>query len=212
MANVNVTLNGRPFRATARNVQVELEKSLSAEISRVVDSSLRRTIQQAADQTMNRVFRFIQSQMVGGENFQFSQFTSQIPQPGWAPYSRSYRYAKRSKTGHLRWFLLTGKLASEMGSYSPDQVLREIGSTRIRLSKDRSGMVKTITASVAPNVRITSRRMEAQFGFISRLSRYKLANPASPGGKAYRSLIGPAFLYFARFRIPLAIRSALRGV
>lgn len=198
----NLTRNGRPAHAYARYVKEEVSDIIQTKLLNESTKLVRRRVGKEVDKTMGQAFRFAASQMQGGSNFSFGPLRRETGY--WKPYNSKYATTKKSHVGHLRWFSLTGELAKEFQAITVAEVNAMLGSTRVRVSRDK----KTFTITPVPNVRITKFDFEKELhaaGVLNDESLVKLENRV----KSYRPMIGPVFIYFMRQRIPAAIRRAL---
>jgi hypothetical protein len=165
---------------------------------------VRVVIQEQLDLELSRMFKFISSQMLGGSNFAILK--PYLPQP-WKTYSKEYAKQKNKVAGHLRWFSLTDKLATQLAGVSERRLRAQMGKAKITISRDRT----VLTARMAPHLRLSLNNMEDQFassGLISKKSLIKLKGRS----KNYRALIGPVFEYFMRNRLPQQLRKTIRGL
>lgn len=164
--------------------------------------NVRRVLGLEIDREMTKLFRFLSSQMQGGSNF--SILNPYLPRR-WTKYTKDYSKKKTAQVGHLRWFNLTGELASELRGVSETRFLRGIGQTRVSITRDRS----RIQARIAPKLVLRRNDLETDLygrGLLSRSSWVKLLGKKN----RYRALMGPAFQYFIQQRIPAVLRRVLR--
>ena len=191
--------------------------TLSAQLKDIFqDIATRRTAEQinqrvnkAIDREISKVFQRLAIAIVNND---FSEIQPYLPSP-WKPYARGtqkrprYRERKLREKGHLDWFKYgrpddDEQLMTEFYRLAPSRVLNTIGQTRAQVSSNK----RKITITIAPNVNVVGTNMERQlYGLLTEKAERKLQNRR----KAYRSLIGPEFLFMLAERIPALVQRSL---
>lgn len=180
-------------------------------LARKVVGQVEERVNKAVDREISKVFQRIARDIFAND---FVGIESYLPSP-WKDYASDYAERKEKDVGHLNWFLYgkrrnkAGKvfrrdplLANYLAGISPAKVLNRLGETQAKVSKDN----KKITITVAPNVSIIDSEMEKKFSTV--ITPRQMAKLKNRRG-AYRSLVGPEFLFMLNERIPQLVERSL---
>ena len=189
-----------PGRGNIRNLSADFSKLVLRRAQERAAEDIRRVVGREVDRTMHAAFQYMANQMRGGTNFQAAAFTKYLPYP-WKPLNKRYTQEK----GNKKFFYKTGDLASELRGITLNEAVAHLGATRVSIA--RNG--KRIDVEIVPDARIVKVGFEQQLsGMLDEATLDKLENRRDN----YRALFGPVFEYFARERVPTAIRKAIGGI
>lgn len=189
-----------PGRGNIRNLGADFSKLVLRRAQERAAEDIRRVVGREVDRVMASVFQYMANQMRAGTNFQAAGFKKYLPY-AWKPLDKRYVAEK----GNRKFFLNTGELQAEFRGITANEFTAHLGATRVSIA--RSG--KRIDVEIVPDARIVKIGFEQQLsGMLSDETLDKLENRRDN----YRALVGPAFEYFARERVPPAIRKAIEGI
>lgn len=202
MSNYTLNLKTGTITGQLKNIFQDIAIKRTAE-------QIRKRVNTAIDREMSKVFQRIALNILNND---FDEIQPYLPAK-WKPYARGtqkrprYRERKLREKGHLDWFKYgrpddDQQLMVEFYRLAPSRVLNTIGQTTATVSSNK----KRITIAIAPKVNVVSSNMERQlYGLISDKAEKKLQNRR----KAYRSLIGPEFIFMLAERIPALVQRSL---